>query len=212
MTKTSSMASIAAIGLDVGDRFTHLCAVDERGEVVDEPRLATRPEDLSAYFAGKPRCVVILEVGTHSPWISRLIERLGQEVIVANSRRVRLIAESDQKSDRIDARMLAELGRTRSKLLKTVKHRSEQAQADLTQLRSRELRRDGDPHHRSQARAGRKRALPRDRASEPGRWHRSGDVARLYADDRGSQALQKESSGRCLLRSHAEATRLGKHA
>lgn len=139
MTKTSSMASIAAVGLDVGDRFTYLCAVDERGEVVNEPRLKTRPEDLSAYFAGKPRCVVILEVGTHSPWISRLIERLGQEVIVANSRRVRVIAESDRKSDRIDARMLAELGRTRSKLLKTVKHRSEQTQADLTQLRSREL-------------------------------------------------------------------------
>lgn len=139
MQKTISMASTSAIGLDVGDRFTYLCAVDERGEVVHELRLVTTPQDLSVYFRGKPRCLVLLESGTHSPWISRLLEGLGQEVIVAHARRLRVIAESDQKTDRIDAQMLAELGRTRSKLLKCVKHRSEQAQADLTQLRSREL-------------------------------------------------------------------------
>lgn len=139
MQKTSSVRATSAIGLDVGDRFTYLCAVDDRGEVVQEPRLRTTPDDLKTYFSGKPRCVVILEAGTHSPWISRLLERLGQEVIVADARRLRLIAESDQKTDRIDAQTLAELGRTRSKLLKSVKHRSEQAQAHLTQLRSRDL-------------------------------------------------------------------------
>lgn len=139
MQKTNSMRSTSAIGLDIGDRFTHLCAVDDRGEIVRELRLGTTPQDLTVYFTGKPRVVVVLEVGTHSPWISRLLEGLGQEVIVANARRLRLIAESDRKTDRIDARTLAELGRTRSKLLKSVKHRSEQAQADLTQLRTREL-------------------------------------------------------------------------
>ena len=139
MQKTSSMRATSAIGLDIGDRFTHLCAVDDRGEVVQRLRLVTTPQDLSSWFTGKPRCVVVLETGTHSPWISRLLERLGQEVLVADARRLRLIAESDQKTDRIDAQTLAELGRTRSKLIKTVKHRSEQAQADLTQLRSRDL-------------------------------------------------------------------------
>jgi len=139
MQKSISMASTSAVGLDVGDRFTYLCAVDERGEIVHERRLQTTPQDVSIYFTARSRCVVVLEVGTHSPWMSRLLEQLGHEVIVANARRLRLIADSDQKTDRIDARMLAELGRTRSKLLKCVKHRSEQAQVDLTLLRSREV-------------------------------------------------------------------------
>jgi transposase len=139
MQKTSAVAPVAAIGLDVGDRFTYVCAVDRDGEIVRELRVATTPQDLAIYFTGKPRCLVVLEVGTHSPWISRLIERLGHEVIVANARRLRLIAESDRKTDRVDARILAELGRTRSKLLLGVQHRSEQTQADLTHLRSRDL-------------------------------------------------------------------------
>jgi transposase len=46
---------------------------------------------------------VIREVGPHSPWWSRLLESLGHEVIVANGRRVKLIAKADRKIDRVDA-------------------------------------------------------------------------------------------------------------
>ena len=50
---------------------------------------------------------IALEAGTHSPWISRLLMALGHEVLVANPRKLRLIAESDAKHDRADARLLA---------------------------------------------------------------------------------------------------------
>jgi transposase len=78
-----------------------------------------------------------LEIGTHSPWISRLLSALVHEVIVANARKVRLIGESRKKDDRLDAQTLARLARIDPQLLYPVKHRSAQAQADLTLIRAR---------------------------------------------------------------------------
>jgi transposase len=88
-------------------------------------------------FGAMPRSRIALETGTHSPWISRLLSGLGHEVIVAHARKVRLIGESRKKDDRLDAQTLARLARIDPKLLCPVKHRSTQAQADLTVIRAR---------------------------------------------------------------------------
>jgi transposase len=66
-----------------------------------------------------------------------LLTELGHEVIVANARKVRLIGESRKKDDRLDAQTLARLARIDPGLLSPVKHRSAQAQADLTVIRAR---------------------------------------------------------------------------
>ena len=128
------------IGLDVGDRLSHVCIVDEGGEVVEETRLRTTSAALSRRFAGEEPTRVVLEVGPHSPWISRLIARLGHEVVVANPRKLRLIYENDRKSDRTDAEYLARVGRLDPELLAPVVHRSEEVQADLAVIRSRSAR------------------------------------------------------------------------
>jgi len=78
-----------------------------------------------------------IEVGTHSPWISRLLTELGHEVIVANPRQLKLITESSRKSDNVDAETLARLARVDPKLLRPIRHRSERAQMDLMVIRSR---------------------------------------------------------------------------
>jgi transposase len=78
-----------------------------------------------------------MEVGTHSPWVSRHLARLGFEVIVANARRVRLITESSRKDDKLDAKTLARLARIDPELLSPIRHRGEQAQADLMMIRAR---------------------------------------------------------------------------
>ena len=80
-----------------------------------------------------------MEVGTHSPWVQRLLAGLGYEVIVANPHQVRLIAESFDKGDTRDAEVLADLGRMGFGSLRTVEHRSAEAQADLEVLRARSL-------------------------------------------------------------------------
>ena len=84
-----------------------------------------------------PRSRIALEIGTHSPWISRLLSESGHEVIVANARKVRLIGESRQKDDGRDAQTLARLARIDPELLYPVKHRSVQAQADRMMMRAR---------------------------------------------------------------------------
>lgn len=80
----------------------------------------------------------MLEVKTHSPWVSRRVAALGHEVGVANPRRVRLIAENDSKSDRLDAELLARLGRLDPTLLAPIVHRGEGAQRDRVRIRARD--------------------------------------------------------------------------
>jgi transposase len=124
------------IGLDLGDRASWYCVLDESGEVIGEQKLSTTPKAMKAVFTAMPRSRIALETGMHSPWVSRLLEELGHEVIVAHARNVRLIGESRRKDDRLDAMTLARLARIDPQLLAPVKHRSAQAQAELTVIRA----------------------------------------------------------------------------
>src|SRR6201984_2521939 len=125
------------IGLDLGDRNSWYCVLDEAGHVQLEQRVRTTAKALREIFGVMPRSRIALEIGTHSPWINRLLSELGHEVIVSNARKVRLIGESRKKDDRLDAQTLARLARIDPQLLYPVKHRSVQAQADLTLIRAR---------------------------------------------------------------------------
>jgi transposase len=125
------------VGLDLGDRSSWYCVLDEAGRVLLEQRVSTTPKALREVFGGMPRCRIALETGMHSPWVSRLLSEVGHEVIVAHARNVRLIGESRKKDDRLDAQTLARLARIDPELLCPVKHRSAKAQADLTVIRAR---------------------------------------------------------------------------
>ncbi len=125
------------IGLDLGDRFSHYCILNASGEVIAEHHLATTAKGIDEVFGRIPRNRIALETGTHSPWVSRQLTRLGHEVIVAHARNVRLIGDSSRKDDQFDARTLARLARIDPGLLGPVQHRSAQAQIHLTVIRAR---------------------------------------------------------------------------
>jgi len=125
------------IGLDLGDRSSHYCILDEAGNVILEHNLPTTPKGIHQVFSRIPRSRIALETGTHSPWVSRQLTELGHEVIVAHARNVRLIGESSRKDDQLDARTLARLARIDPGLLGPVRHRSAQAQLHLTVIRAR---------------------------------------------------------------------------
>ena len=126
-TDTERMTEGRTVGLDVGDRYTHLCVLDAAGEVAEEGRVRTTPEGMRQRFSAMPRARVVLETGTHSLWLSALVTDCGHEVVVANARRLRLIAEHDGKSDRTDAETLARLGRVDPALLAPIRHRARDA-------------------------------------------------------------------------------------
>lgn len=127
----------ATIGLDVSDRFTTLCELDASGEIVETGKVRTTAEALTRRFGDLPRTRVVLEVGTHSPWMSRLLAEHGHEVIVANARRVKAIWAAENKSDDVDAEALARLGRSDPRLLHPVRHRGPRAQAHRSIILSR---------------------------------------------------------------------------
>src|SRR5246127_447377 len=125
------------IGLDLGDRWSFYCVLDEAGKIILEQKVATTPEAMKQTFGKIPRSLIALETGTHSPWVSRLLTELGHEVIVAHAQKVELITKSSRKDDRHDARTLARLVRVDPELLGPVRHRSAQAQIHLTVIRAR---------------------------------------------------------------------------
>jgi transposase len=127
-------------GLDIGDKYSYLCLIDqESGEVVEEGRLRTNPEAFRRRFASEqPPMRIAIEAGTHSPWVSRLLEECGHEVLVANARKLRLIYANKRKTDEMDAENLARLARVDPKLLYPLKHRGQECQAHMAIVRSRE--------------------------------------------------------------------------
>ncbi len=127
------------VGVDLGDRYSYLCFLDtESGEIMEEGRLRTTPQALKRRFTSERPLRIAIEAGTHSPWVSRLLEECGHEVLVANARKLRLIYANERKTDELDAENLARLARVDPKLLYPLKHRSEGAQAHMALIRSRQ--------------------------------------------------------------------------
>jgi transposase len=107
--------------------------------VIEEGRLRTTPEAFRRRFASQRPMRIAIEAGTHSPWVSRLLEQeCDHEVLVANPRKMRLIYSNKRKTDEMDAENLARLARVDPKLLYPVRHRGEGSQAHLALIRSRE--------------------------------------------------------------------------
>lgn len=139
MTQLTATLPSLTIGLDVGDRTTHVCVLDGARRVVHRGRCATRRvevlRELQAFLGAR----VILEAGSQSPWLSAALREQGFAVQVADPRRVALISKDPRKTDRRDAEMLARLGSGCPELLGQVHHRDERTQADLSILRARDL-------------------------------------------------------------------------
>jgi len=126
-------------GLDLGDKYSYLCLIDtQSGEVIEEGRLRTTPEALRRRFASEQPLRIAIEAGTHSPWVSRVLEECGHEVLVANPRKTRLIYATKRKTDELDAENLARLARLDPKLLYPLNHRGEDSQAHMAIIRSRQ--------------------------------------------------------------------------
>jgi transposase len=127
------------VGLDLGDRYSHLCLIDQHsGEVLEEGKLRTSPEAFERRFASEEPMRIAIETGTHSPWVSRLLKECGHEVVVANARKLRLIYANKRKTDEVGAENLARLARLDPKLLYPVRHRGEDSQAHMALIRWRE--------------------------------------------------------------------------
>ena len=116
-------------GLDLGDKYSYLCASSTRRVARLWRRVGCAPPPRPSDDASPPSSPmrIAIEAGTHSPWASRVLEECGHEVLVANARKLRLIYANKRKTDEIDAENLARLARVDPKLLYPLKHRGEES-------------------------------------------------------------------------------------
>ena len=131
-------ANSLVIGIDLGDRTSFYCVRTLNQEQIATGTVPTTVPGLTAFFQSLKRQRVAIETGTHSRWVAQLLDLLGHEVIVGNARKLKLITQNDQKSDKVDARLLSKLGCVGIEWLYPVYRRRESVQRDLTMVRARE--------------------------------------------------------------------------
>lgn len=131
MTKPNTLT----VGIDLGDEYSQFCVLDPEDEVLEEGRIRTTEAAFRMRFKAFKPCLTVMEVGTHSPWVSRLLESLGHKCLVANP--AVLHRKGRRKSDRVDAQKLARRGRSDPQDLEPIQHASAEIQAEMAILHSR---------------------------------------------------------------------------
>jgi transposase len=125
------------IGLDLSDRTFQFCALNAKGEIVQEGQGKLDRASLRKFLAAQPKARVALETGGQSAWVQQVIEESGHQAVVANARELQAVTGRTHRSDHHDARQLARLARLDCQLLNPVRLRDARQQADLFVIRAR---------------------------------------------------------------------------
>lgn len=137
MVQLTSAFPVYTIGFDLGDQESVYEVLDAAGEVAAAGSVATQARSLAKVFAPFRGGRFVLETGTHSPWVAEVLTSMGFEVLVADARSVPVAKGKRRKSDRIDARRLARIGRADPALLKLVHHAPPSVRAKMTSIKLR---------------------------------------------------------------------------
>ncbi len=125
------------VAIDLHDEYSQICVMNEQRELLAEIKVPTRRGALRDFFRQRERSRVIFEAGPHALWVSELLTELGHEVVACHARRVRLIAESRNKNDRVDAELLARLSLSDLELIRPIQQRSRSTLEQRSVVRSR---------------------------------------------------------------------------
>ncbi|HST07333.1 MAG TPA: IS110 family transposase [Gemmatimonadaceae bacterium] len=125
------------VAIDLHDEYSQICVMSEKREVLTEAKVRTTRAGLGDFFRNRERCLVVFEAGPHGLWVGELLKELGHDTFACHPRRVRLIAESRNKNDRVDAETLARLSLSDLELLKPIQQRSRQTFDERTVVRTR---------------------------------------------------------------------------
>ena len=97
------------VGIDLHKKTISIYVVDQERRKLGYKRLAcATPELIVQYLGELGTFQAVVEATASYEWLVRLIEPLARRVILAHPGKLRIIAESTRKSDKIDARVLAE--------------------------------------------------------------------------------------------------------
>src|SRR5271157_1855723 len=97
------------IGVDLHKKSITICVMDEKRKILARKTLAcTQTNEIVEFFRQFRPFKVVVEATASYPWFVVLVEPLAEKVVLANPKKLRVIAESTKKTDRLDAQVLAE--------------------------------------------------------------------------------------------------------
>jgi transposase len=96
------------VGIDLHKQTIVLCVVNQERKVLERKRfLCAEPERIRGYFAEVGSFQAVIEATASYEWLVALLEPLAQRIVLAHPGKLRVIAESVNKSDKLDAQVLA---------------------------------------------------------------------------------------------------------
>jgi transposase len=97
------------VGIDLHKKTISVCVVNQGRKVLARKSLdCGNPERIRAWFSGLGVFQAVVEATASYEWLWQLLEPLADRLVLANPKKLRVIAESTRKTDRLDAQVLAE--------------------------------------------------------------------------------------------------------
>jgi len=97
------------VGIDLHKKTIVLCVVDQQVVVQTRKTLScAEPKKIVAFFRELGEFQAVVEATASYEWLWQLLDPLARRLVLAHPKKLRIIAESRRKSDRIDAQVLAE--------------------------------------------------------------------------------------------------------
>ncbi|MBK8914721.1 MAG: transposase [Phycisphaerales bacterium] len=97
------------VGVDLHEQRIVVCVVNQARQVLTSARFTNAESiKLAAWLKALGSFDLVLEATASYEWFVKLVEPLAGRVLLAHPRKMRIIAESTRKSDKVDARVLAE--------------------------------------------------------------------------------------------------------
>jgi transposase len=97
------------VGIDLHKKTISLCVVNQERTVLHRQNFrCADPDRIRAFCAGLGSFQAVVEATASYEWLWLLLEPLAQRLVLAHPKKLRIIAESTRKSDKLDAQVLAE--------------------------------------------------------------------------------------------------------
>jgi transposase len=97
------------IGVDLHKKTIVICVVNQAFQILHRKRFyCSETERIAAWLATQRPFELVVEATASYEWFVQLVETQAERVVLAHPGKLRVIAESTRKSDKIDAQVLAE--------------------------------------------------------------------------------------------------------
>jgi transposase len=97
------------IGIDLHKKTISACVMNQDRKVLKRQTLpCSEPKQIVAFFRQWGEFQAVVEATASYEWLWQLLEPLAQRLVLAHPKKLRVIAESKNKSDKLDAQVLAE--------------------------------------------------------------------------------------------------------